>query len=192
VAIWRPDLRQAKEFDETALVHLDVLYRFALRLSHNRAEAEDLVQETCIRAFRNFHRFNPGTNCRAWLLTILRNIFLNHTRQAGRELPEERSESPAPVPGGPTVIPAAEGSPEDEFFQTVLHGHVDRALKALPAAFREVVVLVDLEGLRYREVAEILGCPVGTVMSRLARARARLRATLGLLAREHGYAKDCG
>src|SRR3970282_1495358 len=75
-------------FEEVALIHLDALYRSALRLTHNRAKAEDLVQETCLRAFRSFHRFNPGTNCRAWLFTILRNAFLNRVRKEGREVPE--------------------------------------------------------------------------------------------------------
>src|SRR5215813_11126547 len=80
------DRTRDREFEETALVHLDTLYRSALRLTHNRAEAEDLVQETCLHAFRGFSRFNPGTNCRAWLLTILRNEFLKRLRQGGHEV----------------------------------------------------------------------------------------------------------
>jgi len=85
---WRPGRDRSREFEEVALVHLDALYRSALRLTRNRAEAEDVVQDTCLRAFRSFHRFNPGTNCRAWLFTILRNTFLNRVRGAGRELYE--------------------------------------------------------------------------------------------------------
>jgi RNA polymerase sigma-70 factor (ECF subfamily) len=188
---WRSELEQTREFDETALVHLDALYRLALRLSHNRAEAEDLVQETCLRAFRNFHRFNPGTNCRAWLLKILRNLFLNRTRRSGRD-EEAYAELPESSIPGPATISGSGGNPEDEFFQTVLHGDLDRALRSLPVVLREAVVLTDIEGLRYREVAEVVGCPIGTVMSRLARGRGLLRAALGQLAREHGYAKDCG
>ena len=181
---------RSREFEEVALVHLDTLYRSALRLTHNRAEAEDIVQETCLRAFRNFHRFNPGTNCRAWLLTILRNIFLNRVRRAGREVLEE--DLPAwesALETGPGLIPPST-NPEEEFLQTVLHGDVDRALKAVPLVYREAVILADLEGLSYKEVAEVLGCPIGTVMSRLSRGRHLLRQALSRFAREHGYVKE--
>ncbi|MGH7323508.1 MAG: sigma-70 family RNA polymerase sigma factor [Candidatus Rokuibacteriota bacterium] len=172
-----------------ALVHLDALYQVALRMTRNRAEAEDVVQEAFLRAFRSFDRFNPGTNCRAWLFTILRNVFLNRVRRHGREVLE------ADVGDLVTAEAASEGrlvsgNPEEELLQTVLHGDVDRALKTLPLPFREAVVLVDLEGLSYREVAEVLGCPVGTVMSRLSRGRALLRQMLGRFAREHGYVKE--
>jgi RNA polymerase sigma-70 factor (ECF subfamily) len=181
---------RTREFEEVALVHLDVLYRTALRLTHHRAEAEDLVQEACLRAYRSFDRFNPGTNCRAWLLAILRNAFLNRVRQARREVlegaatPWEATASAFSDPG------LAENNPEEEFVQTVLHGDVDRALGALPLPFREAVTLADLEGLSYKEVAEVLGCPIGTVMSRLSRGRALLRQSLRRLAREHGYVQE--
>jgi RNA polymerase sigma-70 factor (ECF subfamily) len=186
---WARRRSRSREFEEVALVHLDVLYRTALRLTHHRAEAEDLVQETCLRAYRSFDRFNPGTNCRAWLLAILRNAFLNRVRGAGREvldggaIPWDATESAFADPR------MAENNPEEEFLQTVLHGDVDRALAALPLPFREAVTLADLEGLTYKEVAEVLGCPIGTVMSRLARGRALLRQSLKRFAREHGYVR---
>jgi RNA polymerase sigma-70 factor (ECF subfamily) len=180
---------RTREFEEVALVHLDTLYRTALRLTHNRAEAEDIAQETCLRAFRNFHRFNPGTNCRAWLLTILRNIFLNRVRRAGREVPEQELPVWESVPKGGAGVPGP-GNPEEEFLQTVLHGDVDRALKAVPLVYRAAVILADLEGLSYKEVAEVLGCPIGTVMSRLSRGRHALRQALSRFAREHGYVKE--
>lgn len=185
----RPDDR-SREFEETALVHLDTLYRSALRLTHNRAEAEDLVQEACLRAFRGFHRFNPGTNCRAWLLTILRNEFLKRLKKGAREVLDS---DPGEHQRGATSITdagRAREHPEEELLQTILHGDVDRALKALPLTHREVVVLADLEGCSYKEIAQIVDCPVGTVMSRLSRGRARLRQLLGGLAREHGYVKE--
>ncbi len=185
---WRSEGRDSSEFEKTALVHLDTLYRTALRLTSSRAEAEDVVQETVLSAFRNFHQFNPGTNCRAWLLTILRNVFLNRLRKGGREVLEA---SPAAWESGtPSATALGFVNPEEAFFQTVLHGDVDRALKALPLAFRETVVLVDLEGLSYKEVAGVLGCPVGTVMSRLSRGRHLLRQALMRFAREHGYVRD--
>ncbi len=186
---WTSRGGQVTEFEQVALVHLDALYQVALRLTRNRAEAEDVVQDAFLRAFRSFDRFNPGTNCRAWLFTILRNVFLNRVRSQGREVLE------ADVGDRVTAEAVGEartvgGNPEEELLQSVLHGDVDRALKALPLPFREAVVLVDLEGLSYREVAEVLGCPVGTVMSRLSRGRALLRQTLGRFGREHGYVKE--
>ncbi len=187
---WAREGGRTREFEEVALVHLDALYRSALRLTHNRVEAEDLVQETCLRAFGNFHRFNPGTNCRAWLFTILRNAFLNRLRQGAREVLEGDSAAWELVSDTMTESGSTRGHPEEEFLQTVLHGDVDRALKALPLVFRETVILADLEGLSYKEIAQVLGCPIGTVMSRLSRGRALLRESLSQLAREHGYVKE--
>jgi RNA polymerase sigma-70 factor (ECF subfamily) len=186
---WATGEDRRGEFEEVALVHLGAIYRSALRLTHNRAEAEDLAQETCLRAFRSFHRFNPGTNCRAWLFTILRNAFRDRLRRGGRE----RLDAEAPDWDGESqsaTAMAPVGHPEEEFFLTVLDGDVDRALKALPLAFREVVMLSDLEALSYKEIAEVVGCPIGTVMSRLSRGRALLRRALGRVAREHGYLKE--
>ena len=185
---WRPGLG---DFEDVALVHLDRLYHAALRLTRNRAEAEDAVQDTFLRAFRAFDSFDRATNCRAWLLAILRNAFLNRERRQGRELLDGASTLIEPPAHSAAEWPAGR-DPEDEYLQTVLHGDVDRALRALPFAYREAVILVDLEGLTYKEVAQGLGCPVGTVMSRLSRGRGLLRQALVGFAREHGYAKDTG
>jgi len=172
-----------------ALVHLDVLYQVALRWTRNRAEAEDVVQDTYLRAFRSFHRFAAGTNCRAWLFTIMRNELRRRFRKQAREVlqedPEDLDDVEARADAG-----VVGGNPEEEFLQSVLHGDVDRALNTLPHPFQEVVVLVDVGGLTYQEAAHVLGCPRGTVMSRLFRGRARLRAALGRFAREHGYVKE--
>jgi RNA polymerase sigma-70 factor (ECF subfamily) len=177
------------DFDDVALVHLDSLYHAALRLTRHRMEAEDVVQETFLRAFRAFDTFERGTNCRAWLFTILRNVFLNRARRAGREVLDVDTTS-MEAPGGAAAAWPAGHDPEEEYLHTVLHGDVDRALRALPLAYREAVILADLEGLTYKEVAQALGCPVGTVMSRLSRGRARLRRALADFARQHGYARD--
>ena len=188
---WLTGGDRGREFEAVALIHLDALYRSALRLTHNRSEAEDLVQETCLRAFRSFHRFNPGTNCRAWLFTILRNAFLNRIRQAARDvLAGESADLESTAFARVAETPLARSHPDEEFFQTVLHGDVDRALKALPLRFREVVILADLEGLAYKEIAQVVGCPIGTVMSRLSRGRGLLRQALGRFAQEHGYVKE--
>jgi len=187
---WIRDGGQVSEFEGVALVHLDLLYRAALRLTHNRAEAEDLVQETWLRAIRHFDQFDPGSNCRAWLLTILRNAFLNRLRREGREILE--SDVAADGSGATRLEEAsvAHSSPEENFLQTVLHGDVDRALKTLSLPFRLVVTLADLEGLTYKEIAQVLDCPIGTVMSRLSRARQLMRKEMVALAREHGYSKE--
>jgi RNA polymerase sigma-70 factor (ECF subfamily) len=182
------DGSRAKEFEEAALVHLDVLYRGALRLTRNRAQAEDLVQEAMERAYRSFARFTPGTNCRAWLFTIMRNAFLNHVR-AEREVPWESERRDDGGAGAPECFPGL-GTPEEEFLQSVVHGDVDRALRDLPARFREVVVLADIEGFTYKEIAEALECPIGTVMSRLSRGRRLLRRALAAFARERGWVKE--
>jgi RNA polymerase sigma-70 factor (ECF subfamily) len=181
---------QAPDFEDVALVHLDLLYRTALRLTHDRAEADDLVQETWLRALQHFDQFDPGSNCRAWLVTILRNAFLNRLRRQGRERLEsemtgERGDS---VPFEDSAIDRS--TPEEEFFQTVFHGDVERALKSLSPAFQQVIALADFEGFTYKEIAQVLHCPIGTVMSRLSRARQLLRTELRALARAHGYSEE--
>ena len=120
---------------------------------------------------------------------MLFRSFLNRARRAGREVLDAEATS-LDAPGGAAEGWPADHDPEDEYLQTVLHGDVDRALRALPLAYREVVILADLEGLTYREIAQVLACPVGTVMSRLSRGRASLRRALADFAREHGYARD--
>src|SRR5712692_9903833 len=148
---WTPGGGEIKEFERVALVHLDALYHVALRLTRNRAEAEDVVQEAFLRAFRSFDRFNPGTNCRAWLFTILRNVFLNRIRSQAREVLETEV---GDLDQLEVATEARVGwNPEEQFFQPMLHGDIDRALANLPLAFREAVLLVDIEGLTYREVA---------------------------------------
>jgi RNA polymerase sigma-70 factor, ECF subfamily len=143
-----------------------------------------------LRAYRSFDKFSPGTNCRAWLFTIMRNVFLNRLRKEGRQVLEADPESFEAVPDSVRAFGSPLDDPEEQFFHAVLHGDVDRALKQLPLAFREAVVLADLEGLNYKEIGEVLGCPLGTVMSRLSRGRRLLRQSLKQFAREHGYLKD--
>ncbi len=187
--IWPRVGQRAAAFEEVALVHLDALYRGALRLTRNRAQAEDLVQEALARAFVSFDRFSAGTNCRAWLFTIMRNVFLNQLRRE-RETPREVEFLEERLPENVEGVRPTAPTPEDEFLQTVVHGDVDRALLGLPERFREAVVLCDIEGFSYREIAEALECPIGTVMSRLSRGRRLLRLALDGFARERGYIKE--
>src|SRR5262245_55594145 len=155
-------------FEEEVLPHADRLFRLALWFERNRADAEDVVQETMIQALRSFHRFEPGTNCRAWLVTILQRIVSNRRRARGRSIvvsdPDDRLAGNVPfVPPVPQV-----------FTDELVLGSLGR----LAPAFQEVVLLCDVEELSYKEAAAALAIPIGTVMSRLHRGRAQLRAEL--------------
>ena len=177
-----PEERRAG-FEQEALVHLDALYRVGLRLTGNAADAEDLVQETMLRAYRSWERYTPGTNAKGWLLTILRHLFINEYRRKSRH-PETVDVD--------TIEPFAlfqevqEEDPQGAFFDKIVDDEVLRAVDQLPEAFREAVTLSDVEGMSYEEVAKVLDVPVGTVKSRLYRGRRLLQAKL------YGYAVSMG
>jgi len=179
------DRDRRREFEEVALVHLDRLFRMALRLCRNRAGAEDLVQEAYLRAFRHFDQFDPGTNCRAWLFAILHNTFVNRVKREAREVPEldEADLDRAELEPDPEVM-ATIANPEEEFFKNVMDAGLVAALERLPVRFREAVLLADVEECSYKEIAQICGVPVGTVMSRLFRGRQFLRRALVAAHRE--------
>jgi RNA polymerase sigma-70 factor, ECF subfamily len=170
------------EFESVALPHLAAMYNFALKLTRNAGDAEDLVQESYLRAFRSFHTFAPGTQIKAWLFRIVRNTFINAYR-AAKVRPEE-VDSPALDAGYENVIDAAfrrdheAPSPESVVLDGVLDEEVADAISALPEEYRSVVLLALVEELSYREIAEALGVPVGTVMSRLHRGRKQLQGAL--------------
>ena len=155
-------------FEAEALPHVDRLFRLAMWFERNRSEAEDLVQETMMQALQSFHRFQPGTNCHAWLATILQHVRSNRRRARFRSpLVED------PDDGIAQTIPFVPPLPQQLTDDDILD-----ALRKIPAPFQEVVVLCDVEELTYREIAEALNIPMGTVMSRLHRARAQLRSEL--------------
>ena len=160
------------EFQRLALEHLDALYNFAMYLTRKPAEAEDLVQETYLRAFRFSHRFQPGTHLRAWLFQILRNTFLTFYRLRERELP--LADDGVPDWDAPMFHEAPAEDPG------VLEAHTDleRAMRRLPEEFRTVLLLAEVEGLPLEDVAQIMACPVGTEKSRIFRAKERLRTLL--------------
>jgi RNA polymerase sigma-70 factor (ECF subfamily) len=174
------------EFESSALPLMHHVYTAAYYLTHDRSEAEDLLQETYLRAYRFFHRFTVGTNVKAWLLTILYNVLRNRYRH---RLAEERRFDFAPVAQAYERIAASfEGGSgvEDAFFHRLVDGEIERALVNLPHEFRAVVVLVDVHELSYAEAAATLGCPLGTIRSRLSRARRLLQVALHDYARERG------
>ena len=159
-------LRPARTFDEVALPHLDAAHNYARWLSGNGAEAEDVVQEAFLRAFRYFRSFD-GRDPRAWLLAIVRNTY--HSRRPAATVPfDERQHDRA----------SDDPTPETTLIQDASHEAVRRAVEALPTDFREVIVLREFEGMSYKEIASVTGVPIGTVMSRLARARDRISAVL--------------
>lgn len=171
-------------FDDEALPHLDLLYRVALRLTGDPAAAEDLVQDTILKALRGWKSFRPGSNARAWLVTILRNQFINGWRKV------KRAPQQVDVEAVPEFVDGDNPDPEGRFFAALVDDEVLAALDALPDDFRDVVVLSDLEGLPYAEVAEALDIPVGTVKSRLFRARRILQGTLRRYAEETGVIRS--
>jgi RNA polymerase sigma-70 factor (ECF subfamily) len=175
-----------QEFEEVALVHLDALYRTANRLTGQREEAEELVQETFLKAYRSFHQFQKGTNCRAWLYKILRNTLATRHEKRGREPGGVPLEDVEPVLGAEDPDLGMNADTYERMLGRVLEDDVRDALMALPEPYRMAVILADLESLPYREIADVLDVPIGTVMSRLFRGRRALRERLGAAARRHG------
>ena len=179
--------QRAERFERDALAYIDPLYGAALRLTRNPADAEDLVQETYTKAFAAFHQFKQGTNLKAWLYRILTNTFINSYRKAQRQ----------PSVAGDDIedwqlARAAEHlstglkSAEMSALEAMPDKAVADALDSLSPEFRAVVLLSDVEGFAYKEIADIMGTPIGTVMSRLNRARAALRVKLADYAAERG------
>ncbi len=158
------------EFVQAALSHIDSLYGTALRLTRHAADAEDLVQDTYLKAFRSAHQFERGTNLKAWLFTILHNTFRNNRRHDGRNPVDVDSEAVERAAGeGP-----GDQSPEQILSRRTLDVDLQAALDALPEAFRQAVWLRDVEELSYAEMAQVLDVPIGTVMSRISRGRRAL------------------
>lgn len=170
-----------KEFESLALEHIDALYRGALRMTSSPDEAEDLVQDVYVRAIRFYKQFQSGTNIRAWLFQILKNTYINRYRRKSRrpshiafDEPEFQSAETQALDFHKTE----QETPEAEYFNRLTAEAIEKALSEIPERFRRIVVLSDVEGFSYKEIAEIEACPLGTVMSRLYRARRMLQRVL--------------
>jgi len=179
----------AWDFNSQAMPFVDSLYNTAYRMTRSAEDAEDLVQETFFKAYKYYDKFEEGTNLKAWLFKILKNTFINNYRK--KKL-EPRSVDFAEIEDSFERIVRRDNSdqpadPEAEYFTGVLDDDVRKALESLPYDYRMVVILADLEDFSYKEIADILDCPVGTVMSRLYRGRKLLEKTLLKYARHHGY-----
>jgi len=167
------DDRPSARFEELAMPLFDSLYNFASWLVHNKTNAEDLVQETYLKALRSFASFQPGTNFRAWMFRILRNTFLSSRSTLDRRMTVEiDSEDDVPA------LAATSATPESLLIERSRKNAVQNAIEQLPVIFREVILLCDVEDASYQEIAEILSIPMGTVMSRLARARKAVRESV--------------
>jgi len=180
------------EFERQALAHLDALYGAAYRLTRNPRDAEDLVQDSLLRAYRFWDSFQQDSNCKAWLLRIVTNTFINEyqRRKRSREVLDLATAEQDATDGVLVQASARDKqSPERALLERSVSDDVQRALEQLPDDFRTAVILCDMQGLSYKEIAEIMECPVGTVMSRLFRGRKLLAAALRQFAIAEGYVK---
>lgn len=189
-----PQTPVSEDFEAGVIAQLDSLYRTALRMTNNPQEAEDLVQETMLKAFRFSHTYQPGTNLRAWLFRILNTSAINRYRKNATH------PTPTSLPDGEEFYlynqirdlsgqELSQGA-EEEVLNKYLDEDVYKALNDLPPNFRMAVVLADIEGLSYKEIAEALQIPIGTVMSRISRARRQLQKSLWQYAKERGYVRS--
>lgn len=188
----RAQLRGRDDFERDALAHLDALYAMAMRLTRSPADADDLVQDTFLKAHRFSDQFAAGTNLKAWLFKILTNTFINKYRRATRERDVLEDAGQGPVGEGVMSHAAMRAltDPVGAALQPLVSAEIERALDTLPEDYRTMILLADLEELSYKEIAEVVGCPIGTVMSRLHRARKQMQSQLYEHARELGIVTD--
>ena len=178
-------------FEEAALPHVESVGRFALSLAQNEADADDLVQETFLRAFKGWHTFIPGTDCRRWLFTICRNTFVSWSRRKARYVQPEDGDLDA-MPAAIVHMQAVSEGIADAFDRIDVLPAIEAAVQSLPEPHRSILVLVDLEELTYEEAGAVLTIPLGTVRSRLYRARRHVQETLLEYARDIGIGRHAG
>lgn len=179
-----------EEFNKEAMPHMKLLHNYAYRMTNNQLDADDLVQETYLRAFRFFHKFERGTNCKAWLFRIMKNLYINNYRKAQKEPGKVDYQEVENFFDSIRSEKIDSNDLQQKVFSNLLDDELLIALNSLQDDFKTVVILCDLEGLSYEEIAEFLNCPVGTVRSRLHRGRKLLQMKLADYARNKGYDVD--
>ena len=183
-------IKKRKSFEAEALPHMEALYRTALRMTKNENDAEDLVQEAYVKAYRFWDSFEPGSNCRAWLFKIMTNIFINEYRSKARSpMSVNVDDLDDNFLYGQLAVDQTTRNPEQELFSRIFDDDIKKAIESLPDDFRMVVVLAFLEGFSYQEIADIMDLQLGTVKSRLHRGRKLLQKALWDYAIKNGYIK---
>ncbi|MBU1101585.1 MAG: sigma-70 family RNA polymerase sigma factor [Bacteroidetes bacterium] len=175
------------DFEREALPHIDALYNFALRMTGNSDDADDLVQETYLKAFRFFDKFEKGTNCKAWLFRILKNSYINDYRKQTKEPDKVDYDDIQNFYENIKVSDIKTQHTEEDAFNKLMEDDISSALSLLPEDFRTVIILSDIEGFTYEEIADFVDCPIGTVRSRLHRARKMLYSKLYNYAMAKGF-----
>ncbi len=183
----RAEIEKQRDFQREAMVHIDSLYNFALRMTGDAEDANDLVQETYMKAYRFFDSFEKGTNCKAWLFRILKNSYINKYRKESKEPDKIDYDEIKEFYHSVKHSSLDSNDMQEKMFGELLDDEVARALESLPEDFKEVVQLCDIEGFTYEEIANMVDCPIGTVRSRLHRGRKILREKLMEYAKQHGY-----
>jgi RNA polymerase sigma-70 factor (ECF subfamily) len=189
-ALSQQEEQKQREFQQEAVIHINALYNYALHLTLNPDDAEDLVQETYLKAYKFFDSFEKGTNCKAWLFKILKNNYINRFRKNIREPGKVDYDLIKDFYHTIKDVQSDTTEAESDFFHSLMHEEIYQALQALPEEFREVIQLCDIEGFTYEEIANMVESPIGTVRSRLYRGRKLLRAKLENYAKKHGYDTD--
>ncbi len=183
----KDEVRKQEDFEEEIIPHLDAMYNFALRLTSDPNDAEDLVQDTIVKAFRFFSSYEKGTNAKAWLFRILKNSYINNYRKKSKQPNQVDYDEVSSFYETIRADRTDTSDLEDRMFRELIDDDISNALEELPEDFRTVVLLCDVEGFTYEEIANMLDVPIGTIRSRLHRGRNLLKAQLMEYAQKRGY-----
>lgn len=186
----RDELKKQKDFDEEIIPHMDALYNFALRLTTDPNDAEDLVQDTIVKAYRFFSSYEKGTNAKAWMFRILKNSFINNYRKTSKKPSQVDYDEVSSYYESIRAERTETSDLESLMFREMMDDDLSKALKQLPEDFRTVVLLCDVDGFTYEEIANMLDVPIGTIRSRLHRGRNLLKTELLEYAKKRGYTGD--
>jgi RNA polymerase sigma-70 factor (ECF subfamily) len=189
LAILADEKQLHADFEREAIPHMDSLYNFALRMTGDSDDANDLIQETYLKAFRFFDKFEKGTNCKAWLFRIMKNTYINTYRKQTKEPDKVDYDEVENFYENIKASSTDDAHLEKEIYDSLLDDELSTAISSLPEDFRTVIILCDIEGYSYEEIADFVDCPVGTVRSRLHRARKMLYTKLQDYAKDRGYLK---